>query len=179
MTICIWTLFPMLLLIHRLIEGGGLVRGLVSGLVGRLVGGLVVGGCRLVGGLVVGRRGLVGRGMVLLVLGGALVRDLSVVAAVVVGVVLDVLGAAVGQHDAVLTLNVAAVARLLLGELGAVVRVVHGVVVGVPATRQYECLLVFYDNEVMRSKNSYREIMQTISEAVNHILACSELLCTV
>ena len=59
------------------------------------------------------------------------------IGAVVVGVVLDVLGAAVRQHHAVLALDIAAVAGLLLGELGAVVRVAHGVVVGVPATQHH------------------------------------------
>ena len=64
------------------------------------------------------------------VVGVALVRNLGVVAVVVVGDVLDVLGAAVGQVDGVVALHVTGAVRLLLlVEHGSVVRVVDGVLV--------------------------------------------------
>lgn len=111
-----------------MVHGGRVVhrlRGMVhrGSVVDRLRG--MVGGSGVVRGLVDGS-GVVGGS-----LGVAVVGDLCVVAAVVVSVVLDVLCATVGQHDTVLSLDVVAIAVLLLGELGAVVRVVDGVVEGV------------------------------------------------
>ena len=129
-----------------LVHGGGVVRGGLVG--GRLVcrGGVR---CGVVGRRVV-RGGLV-RGRVGLVDGLALVPDVGDVAVLVVGVVGDDLGAAVGEGDAVLAADDAVlVLRLLLVEVGAGVLVLDAVLVGEGARGQLVGVGVVLGRRVVR-----------------------------
>ena len=111
-----------------------MIDGLVLSLVDwSRVGSLVVRS-GVVGGRV--RRGMVsglgvsggGVGLVVVSLGVTIVRDISDISGVAIDVIVNVLAAAVGENDIVVSLGVVTIAGLVLAHVDVVVVVLHGVI---------------------------------------------------
>jgi len=110
----------------RVLVRRGLVRGCLIGR-GRISWGLI-GSNRVMGLAVLSGVGGSGVGLVVVSLGVTIVGDISDISGVAIDVIVDVLAAAVGENDIVVSLGVVTIAGLVLAHVNVVVVVFHGVI---------------------------------------------------